>query len=346
MGGDLGPDRSRERRALPAAGGPSRMRFPGRSGGVPLDPRGFPRQTGATLGSGVKPAVKKKLQLLPNLVTLGNAFCGLLAISTAIDGLAMAESDPLVFYAKLERACLLIFVGMFFDALDGFVARLTHGESPYGAQLDSFADALTFGVAPAVLVKILAEHDAAGTAVGHPRLHFLAVAAFTLLAILRLVRYNLEHGGAKQSEPGWFQGLPSPAAAGVVVSTIWVYLVLRRPELEMNEGTPTPLHRFLDWIDPGAFERLLPFILPLLLIAMPVLGLMMVSNVRYRHTGVWLTAERSGIQSLVGCVFGLSLFYLAPVPFLFLGFAGFVLHGVALHLMRRSPAFKPAEAAP
>ncbi len=287
--------------------------------------------------------MKKKLQLLPNLVTLGNAFCGLLAISTAIDGLAMAQVDPLVFYAKLERSCLLVFFGMFFDALDGFVARLTRGESPYGAQLDSFADAVTFGIAPAVLVKILAEHDAGGTATGHPRLHFLAVAAFTLLAILRLVRYNLENEGEKQAEPGWFQGLPSPAAAGVVVSTIWMYLVLRRPELELAEGTPTPLNRFLNWIDVGSLGTLLPFVLPLLLLTMPLLGLMMVSNVRYRHTGVWLATERSGIHSLVGFVFALSLFYLAPVPFLFLGFAGFVAHGAVLHLMRRGPAFERAE---
>jgi CDP-diacylglycerol--serine O-phosphatidyltransferase len=273
-------------------------------------------------------------------VTLGNAFCGLLAISYGIDALAHQGLDPVVFYAKLERACLLIFVGMFFDALDGFVARLTHGESPYGAQLDSFADAVTFGIAPALLVKILAEHENSSALIGHSRLHFLAVVSFTLLAILRLVRFNLEKEVVKDSEPGWFKGLPSPAAAGCVISTVWMYLVLRRPELELSDGTPTPLHRFLDWIDPASLESWLPFALPFLLTAMPLLGLLMVSNLRYRHIGVWLTRERSGIHTLVWFVFGLSLFYLAPVPYLFCFFWGFVGFGLFQALVARRAGAK------
>ena len=286
----------------------------------------------------------KTILLLPNLVTLGNAFCGLLAISYAIDALAHQSLEPLVFYAKLERACLLVFVGMFFDALDGFVARLTRGESSYGAQLDSFADALTFGVTPAVLVKVLAEHENAAALAGHARLHFLAVAAFALLAILRLVRYTLEQDTRRTAEHGWFLGLPSPAAAGCAVSTVWMYLLLRRPELEMAAGTPTPLNRFLEWIDVQAVQPFLPYVLPALLIAMPLLGLAMVSRLRYRHVGVLLTSEQTRIQTLVWFVFGLSLFYLAPVPYLFFGFWGFAAYGLVRALLVRRGAAESSSA--
>ena len=156
--------------------------------------------------------------LLPNLLTLGNAFCGVLALSKAIDALTMSAADPLVFYKKMEAACFLVYLGMVFDALDGWVARLTGGGSAFGAQLDSFSDALTFGVVPAMLAKVLIEHETPPPG-GNARLHFLAAATFALMAILRLVRYNLEPEPKRVQREGdedvkTFQGLPSPAAAG------------------------------------------------------------------------------------------------------------------------------------
>src|SRR5262245_52812683 len=157
----------------------------------------------------------RRAQLLPNLITLGNAFCGLLALSKAIDALTLSAQAPIVFYEKMEAACFLVFLGMVFDALDGLVARMTGGGTEFGAQLDSFSDALTFGVVPAILAKVLIEHESEDP---NARLHFLAAASFALMAILRLVRYNLEP--APREEPQGedsvktFQGLPSPAAAG------------------------------------------------------------------------------------------------------------------------------------
>ena len=79
----------------------------------------------------------KPVALIPNLLTLANAGCGLLAISKAIDALA---GPPEHFHTKLEAACWLIFLAMVFDALDGKVARLMRSFSDFGAQLDSFAD--------------------------------------------------------------------------------------------------------------------------------------------------------------------------------------------------------------
>ncbi len=278
----------------------------------------------------------RKIQLLPNLVTLGNAFCGVLAISTAIDALVYGAADELVFFAKMERACMLIFLGMFFDTLDGFVARLTRGTSAFGAQLDSFADALTFGLAPAVLVKVLLEHAGgpSGTP-ADPRLHFLAIAAFSLLAILRLVRFNLETESEQVEDHRWFRGLPSPAAAGAAVSSIWLYLVLRQPELEVTAGTPTPFHRLMGWMDAMDWAPILDESLPFFLALMPVLGLLMVSNVRYRHLGQLVTSGGGSFVSLVWFLGVVFLMYLAPVPVLFLGFHGFVWFGLLRHGLSR-----------
>jgi CDP-diacylglycerol--serine O-phosphatidyltransferase len=291
----------------------------------------------------------KRIIILPSLITLANAFCGLLALAKAIDALTYTGPDPTVFYHKMETACLLVFLGMVFDSLDGLVARLTRGYSDFGAQLDSFSDALTFGVTPALLAKVLVEHESAITGpAGNSRLHFLAAAAFALMAILRLVRFNLETDHEKQSHTT-FRGLPSPAAAGTVASTIWLYLILRRPELEQTEGTPTPLSRVLGWMETVEWSPILDWVPVLLMSMLPVLGILMVSRVRYLHPVSFLVRERSQFFTLVGIVFGVFLFYLAPVPFLFLLFAGFTAFGVAAPLvarLRRGAAGRSARAAP
>ncbi len=268
----------------------------------------------------------RRIRLLPNLITLGNAFCGLLALAKAIDALALSGDDAAIFYQKMETACFLVFLGMIFDALDGFVARLVGSESEFGAQLDSFSDALTFGVVPAMLTKVLVEHEAGvAHATGNARLHFVACAIFALMAILRLVRFNLEPDEAQKHQG--FRGLPSPAAAGAVASTIWLYLILRRPELEAIEGTPTPMRRVLRWMETVEWTPILEWVPAVLVAMLPILGFLMISNVRYVHAVAFLTG-RGQFFTLVGLVFLSSLFFLAPVPFLFLVAVGFALSGV------------------
>jgi len=270
----------------------------------------------------------RRVQLLPNLITLGNAFCGVLALSKAIDALTLSAQSPIVFYEKMEAACFLVFLGMVFDALDGLVARMTGGGSEFGAQLDSFSDALTFGVVPAMLAKVLIEHE---TADGNARLHFLAAVTFSLMAILRLVRFNLDpapRGLQREDEVKTFQGLPSPAAAGAVASTIWLYLILRRPELEVEEGTPTWMHRLLSFMREVNWTPFLDWVPTLLVGLLPLLGLLMVSNLRYVH-GISYVASRGGqFLTLVAFVFALILLYMAPVPILFLSAMAFLLSGL------------------
>ena len=275
----------------------------------------------------------RSVAALPNLLTLANAFCGLLALSKGIDALALSGSDPGLFYVKLDTACWLILLGMVFDALDGKVARMTGGASAFGAELDSFSDALTFGCAPALLAKVLLEHEGPLHGFpGHPRLHFLAAAAFALMAILRLVRYNLDEGG---DETHSFRGLPSPAAAGAVASTIWLYLILRRPELEVVEGTPTPFSRVMSWMEGVGWGPALNQVPLLLVVLLPSLGILMVSQVHYSHAIAFLTRARTHFFTLIWFVFAVFLFFLAPVPILFMVFNGFVLYGVLAPLVAR-----------
>ena len=275
----------------------------------------------------------RRVQLLPNLITLANAFCGLLALAKGIDALALSEGDPALFYRKMETACFLVFLGMIFDSLDGAVARLTRGHSAFGAQLDSFSDALTFGVAPAMLVKILMEFESRAS--GDPsgaRLHFLAAASFALMAILRLVRFNLET--ADDDEHKGFRGLPSPAAAGAIASTIWLYLILRRPELEHVEGTPTPFHRLLSWMETVDWVPILDRVPGALVLLLPLFGLLMVTRLPYGHVVTRLIGKGQFFV-LPATVFLVFLFLTAPVPFLFLAFNGYAFFGLLLPLARR-----------
>ena len=281
----------------------------------------------------------RRITALPNLLTLANAFCGLLAVAKAIDALVLAgDANPAIaaqFYGKMEAACLLVFLGMVFDALDGKVARLVGGSSEFGAQLDSFSDALTFGVTPALLAKVLIEHEGPllGYA-GHPRLHFIAAAAFALMAILRLARFNLETTTDESSHQD-FKGLPSPAAAGAVVSTLLLYLILRRPQLELDAIGPTPVGQLFQLL-PGLHVEQMPWwILPLIACLLPLYGALMVSRVRYVHAVSFLT-RRGSFFLLVNLVFAAFLLFAAPIPVLFLVFQGFALLGLVLALFRKS----------
>ena len=278
----------------------------------------------------------KRIAILPNLVTLANGFCGLLAISWAVDALTLGQTDPAAFYGKLEAACFLIFLGMVFDALDGWVARLARVTSEFGAQLDSFSDLITFGIAPAFLAKVLIEHE--GPLIGYegnPRLHFLAAACFSILALLRLARFTLETEPDPESHKR-FRGLPSPAAAGALTTCMWMYLILREPVLEGQGAQRTPVGVIMDWIRGFDWSGFLSWCPPLLALWLPVLGLLMISRVSYPHGANLITDRSSPFSALVVVVFCGFLLYLAPVPVMFVVFNGFAVFGLVRHLMDRA----------
>ena len=145
---------------------------------------------------------KRGVYLLPSLLTVSNLFCGYAAIVYAASR------------ADFDTAALLLGIAMILDTLDGFFARLTNSTSAFGVQLDSLADVVSFGVAPAILAFLwgLWPLGRVGWAVG-----FLYVTA----AAMRLARFNIQSNTV--SDKRYFAGMPSPAAAGVIASTVYLF---------------------------------------------------------------------------------------------------------------------------
>lgn len=228
----------------------------------------------------------KEVPVLPSMITLGNLVCGFLAIAKVADALRQAQpgaqfATVVDFFAS---AVALVFVAMVFDALDGRVARMTGQATPFGAQLDSMADMVTFGVAPAFLGKVLvdwhAQTDANSLLPLHPRLFFAAAAFYVVGAALRLARFNVETG-ADEDDHTQFKGLPSPAAAAVAVSLVGLFCTRNDPEAKLAH-----------WLlGPRQFD--------FLVVAMPgvlmLLGLLMVSRLPYPHAMHWLMKGRNSL---------------------------------------------------
>lgn len=145
-----------------------------------------------------------RMPVLPTLLTLGNAVCGLGSISYAA-----SQAPPGSEGQYLLIAGLLIFGGMVFDMLDGSAARWTKQSTKFGGELDSLCDAITFGVAPAFLILKMGD-------VYPPRILWAIAALYMACTVLRLARFNVEAATSEKSD--WFSGLPSPAAAATVAS--------------------------------------------------------------------------------------------------------------------------------
>jgi CDP-diacylglycerol--serine O-phosphatidyltransferase len=214
----------------------------------------------------------KRIAVFPTLLTLGNAFCGFLSISYVAD--AVNRSDPGEAARFMVHAAWMIFLAMAFDAFDGKVARVTGKASHFGAELDSLADVISFGVAPAYLVKVLVQIKAPTFFNFHPRFAMLVSVLFVLCAALRLARYNVEARSERSDKPkATFQGLPSPAAAGALASVVLVFFELANPDqrsevLGLEPETRASIAQVL--------VRVLPF-------TMPVFGYLMISKIPYTH---------------------------------------------------------------
>lgn len=150
----------------------------------------------------------KSVAILPTLLTVGNGVCGFASVVEASKN-------------NFETAAWLIFLGMFFDAMDGMAARLTKTPSNFGAQLDSLCDVITFGLAPAFLVYsiILPTHMRLPLGLGPTKTFWLVCAFYAVCAMLRLAKFNVESTLDTESHQS-FSGLPSPAAAGMIASTV------------------------------------------------------------------------------------------------------------------------------
>ena len=141
--------------------------------------------------------------LLPSLFTVANLFCGYASVVYSTRG-------------DYERAALLLGIAMVLDTLDGFFARLTNSSTAFGVQLDSLADVVSFGVAPALLAFTWGLWPL-------KRLGWAAAFLFVAGAAMRLARFNIQSASPGVMDKRYFAGMPTPAAAAVIASTVYLY---------------------------------------------------------------------------------------------------------------------------
>jgi CDP-diacylglycerol---serine O-phosphatidyltransferase len=239
------------------------------------------------------------VQILPSLATLGNAVCGFGAIYVSAFAFNDPGSDPWAQYFarhSFVAACYLILLAMLFDALDGRLARFARHTTDFGGQLDSLADAVSFGAAPAFLALLVFKLDGPGTYLLLSRLIWAAGALYFACALIRLARFNVSNEHGEQAHMS-FLGLPSPGAAAAVIG-----LVLMQQDLKIwSELTGSSVLRAM----AHAGVALLPFVVV-------ACGLLMVSNVRYAHVVNKYLRGRKSIARLIFVVAFLLLMVADP----------------------------------
>ena len=145
---------------------------------------------------------RRGLYLLPTLFTVGNMFCGYACAIFAMRG-------------ELTTAAPFIGVAVVLDMLDGRIARMTRTSSAFGLELDSLADVISFGIAPALLAFAWGLSELG-------RFWWAAGFVYVTAAAMRLARFNLQSTAA-QADKRYFVGMPSPAAAGLIAATIFAW---------------------------------------------------------------------------------------------------------------------------
>ena len=224
---------------------------------------------------------KRGIYILPSVLTTFGMFAGFYSIISSING-------------EFTIAAISIMIAMMWDTLDGRVARLTNTQSAFGAEYDSLADLVSFGLAPALLVYEWSLYELG-------RFGCLAAFVYLACAALRLARFNTQVGIADKR---FFQGLPSPAAAGVIASMIW----LKIWTFASFDSEVISLGYYL-----GAGITIL-------------CGILMVSNVRY-YSFKELDSKKASFRFLLLIVLSLIILMYKPNIILFTGFFLYLLSG-------------------
>ncbi|MGB6977005.1 MAG: CDP-diacylglycerol--serine O-phosphatidyltransferase [Gammaproteobacteria bacterium] len=236
------------------------------------------------------------IYLLPNVFTVTALFAGFYSIAIAM-------------HRHFDNAAIAIFVAMIMDNLDGRIARLTNTETAFGAQLDSLSDMIAFGVAPALVVYSWSLYNLGNAG-------WLTSFVFMVAVALRLARFNTQ---LHKSDKRYFQGLSSPAGAGIIASVVWLG------------------HEYQ--IDG---EKIGLFVAPLTVIV----GLLMVSNIRYRSFKDFDLKGRVPFVALLVLILIFVLISFSPPEVLFLGFVLYGLSGPVtwLWFMRKKYKFRKERA--
>ena len=232
---------------------------------------------------------RKGIYVLPNAITLAGLFGGFYAIVLAMNG-------------RFELAALGVFCAMVLDSLDGRVARMTNTQSAFGEQMDSLADMVSFGAAPALIVYEWALK-------GLGKLGWIAAFVYCAGAALRLARFNTNIGIVDKR---FFQGLPSPAAAALVAGFIWV----------MDDAGFKAVAQ-IEWLTWTAFAVTL------------FAGLTMVTNVPFYSFKVVGFKRSVPFIVIVAIALGIALINLHPPIALFGLFCMYAISGYGVYVWRR-----------
>lgn len=239
-------------------------------------------------------SMKRGIFILPSIFTSLSLFCGFYSITASIKG------------SFLQAAWAIILAGVF-DIIDGRIARLTRTASKFGEQYDSLADMISFGVAPGILVYTWALQP-------FGRWGWLVTFLYIICTALRLARFNVQ---SESIENKYFQGLPSPASAGMISTTVLLFLNLGIAEIK---NVTIPLMTCL-------------------------LAMLMVSNIRYISLKDFNFRKRRPFNVLVALIFILILFFGEPEIFLFTVGVIYTTSGLVGHLliMRKRRISKESE---
>jgi CDP-diacylglycerol--serine O-phosphatidyltransferase len=224
------------------------------------------------------------IYLLPNLFTLAALFCGFYAIVQSMN-------------RNFEHAALAIFIAMIFDGLDGRVARWTDTQSDFGAEFDSLSDMVSFGVAPALVAYEWMLRDL--SQMGWGKLGWMVAFIYCACGALRLARFNTMINSDDQDR-SYFTGMPSPSAAALVASAVWVC---------RDYGWTSHNVPMLPWV-----------ILILTLLA----GLTMVSPVKFYSFKEFHFKQKVPLVALLLVLFLLLVIASSPSLVLFVFFLGYV----------------------
>lgn len=236
--------------------------------------------------------LKKGIYLLPNLFTTGALFAGFYAIISAMNGL-------------FEQAAIAVFIAMILDGLDGRVARMTNTSSAFGAEFDSLSDMASFGIAPSLVMYQWAYSDLSADGSLWAKVGWLVAFTYTASAAIRLARFNTQIGAMDKR---FFQGLPSPAAAAVLMALVW-------------------LSERFDYSDDY-------FVYPALALTL-IAGLLMVSRFSYYSFKDLDLRKKVPFMSLMAIIITFVFLSLDPPSILFAIFFIYMIHGPILALMRR-----------
>ncbi len=234
---------------------------------------------------------RRGIYLLPNLFTTGAMFAGFYAI-------VAATAD------RFEAAAIAVFVAMLLDGIDGRVARITNTSSEFGAQYDSLSDMVSFGLAPALVMYEWALVYMKSMGWVWAKLGWLAAFFYAAAAALRLARFNIRTGSLDKR---YFQGLPSPSAAALMVGMIWVW-----HDLEFS----------------GDNLKIPAFILTI------VTAALMVSKFSYYSFKDFDLRNRIPFMAVLVIIFAFMLASIDPPKVLFGAFAIYTLSGPAFNIVR------------